>query len=318
MKDRVSNDQKGKLSKNDLRKLRDVLIDFKQCPSTNQLKFINVAGSIAQDQPDNIGFICRTMVAASMPHSKVTSLQYKRTNNNFTLSIIGNEEAGGIPYGTYPRLILSWLSTEVVRTRSREIVLGQSLSSFMRELGLGVSGGKWGTICRFREQLKRLFTSHITFTYHDKIQGRWVSTNLNIADKTELFWNPTKIDQVDVFKSKIFLSEFFYEEILKAPIPIDIRAINALKDSSLALDVYFWLTYRLSYLKNPLELSFDSLQTQFGGDYSNTAQGKYEFKRKFIVQLKKVLAIYQNAKIKIHENGLSIRPSHAHIVKSKL
>ena len=139
-----------------------------------------------------------------------------------------------------------------------------------------------------------------------------------IADKTELFWNPAKVDQMDAFKSKIFLSEFFYEEILKAPIPIDIRAINALKDSSLALDIYFWLTYRLSYLKNPLELSFDNLQIQFGGDYSNTAQGRYEFKRKFIIQLKKVLTIYQDAKIKVHEDGLSIRPSCTHIAKSKL
>ena len=33
-----------------------------------------------------------------------------------------------LPFGNLPRLILAWVSTEAVRTQSREIVLGKSFS----------------------------------------------------------------------------------------------------------------------------------------------------------------------------------------------
>lgn len=283
--------------------------------SLQQKRLYNAAIDIAQNDPNELGFVCRSMVSASMPHSKVKGLQYKRVNNNFTLTIIGNEEAGGIPYGTYPRLILSWLIGEIVKTKSREILLGQSLSEFMQKLGLLVTGGRWGTISRFKNQLKCLFSSHISFTYEDKKAGKWVHANMNIAERAQIFWDPNKPDQIDLFKSTVLTGESFYKEVLAAPIPVDIRAINALKDSSLALDIYFWLTYRLGYLKYTIDLSFDKLQLQFGGGYQNTAQGKYEFKRKFIYQIKKVLVIYPAAKVEIHNLGLKISPGTTHITK---
>ena len=283
--------------------------------SKKQLKFIDGVEDILTNRPEEIGFVCRSMVAASMPHSKILGIQYKRFNNNFILSIVGNVEAGGIPYGTYPRLILSWLSTEVVKTQSRDIILGDSLSAFMKSLGLSVTGGRWGTVTRFKDQLKRLFSAHISFTYQDKVQGKWITANINIADRADIYWNPMAPEYINLFKSKITLGEVFYEEIKKAPIPVDIRAINLLKESSLALDIYFWLTYRLSYLKSPLLLSYENLQSQFGSGYSNTPQGRYEFKRKFLIQLKKVLSVYQDARVNISEDGLFIKPSFSHIVK---
>ncbi len=66
--------------------------------SRNKEKLIEAAVQIQQNAPDELGFVCRSMVSASMPHSKVKGLQYKRENNKFKLIIIGNEDAGGIPY----------------------------------------------------------------------------------------------------------------------------------------------------------------------------------------------------------------------------
>lgn len=281
----------------------------------NKLKIFDAANIIFNFAPEEIGFICRLMVSASLPHSKITSLCYKRKMNHFTFSIVGNEEAGGIPYGTYPRLILSWLSGEVVKTKSREIILGESLSDFMKKLGLSVTGGRWGTITRFREQLKKLFSSSISFSYEEK--GKWLHTTMNIADKTLLFWNPNSLDNIDLFKSKILISESFFEEIIKAPIPVDIRAINVLKDSSLALDIYYWLTYRMSYLKTSISIPYEKLQIQFGSGYADTPHGRYEFKRKFLIQFKKVLVVYPEAKIKIENDSIVFYPSPSHIKKIK-
>ncbi len=41
-------------------------------------------------------------------------------------------------------------------------------------------------------------------------------------------------------------------------VPIDLRALNALKGSPLALDIYSWLTYRMSYLRKPCLLLLPS------------------------------------------------------------
>jgi hypothetical protein len=282
--------------------------------SKKKESFLDKVAIITSEEPEQIGFVVRSMVAASMPHSRVKGLQFKRKNNNFVLTITGNEEAGGIPYGSYPRLILSWITSEAIRTASREIILGQSLSNFMRRLGLNVTGGRWGTLTRFKEQLKMLFSSSITMSYQEN--GQWLSSSMNIADKVQLFWDPEHPEQINLFGSKIMLGEIFFNEIISTPIPIDIRAVNALKDSSLALDIYFWLTYRMSYLSRPTEISYEKLHLQFGVGYEDTRHGRYEFKRKYLVQLQKVLALYPAAKIRILPNSLLLLPSKTHIEKN--
>ena len=53
---------------------------------------------------------------------------------------------------------MAWLSTEAVRTQSRELVLGRSLSEFMRSLGINSdSSGVRGEQTRLRNQMNRLF-----------------------------------------------------------------------------------------------------------------------------------------------------------------
>ena len=46
-----------------------------------------------------------------------------------------------LSYGNLPRLILAWVSTEAVRMQSRVLILGSSLSEFMRTLGMGDRSG---------------------------------------------------------------------------------------------------------------------------------------------------------------------------------
>ena len=111
----------------------------------------------ASEADPNLGFMGRTMALCSLPRSNPgNQLQYKRTNGPFTLGMIaglGNK----LPYGNLPRLILAWVSTEAVRTQSRELVLGRSLSEFMRTLGIyHNSGGRGGVQTRLRNQMKDL------------------------------------------------------------------------------------------------------------------------------------------------------------------
>ena len=61
----------------------------------------------------------------------------------------------GLPFGNLSRLLLAWVSTEAVRTQSRELFLGASLSEFMRKLGLApVGGGSRGERTRVHKQMR--------------------------------------------------------------------------------------------------------------------------------------------------------------------
>ena len=58
----------------------------------------------------------------------------------------------------------------------------------------------------------------------------------------EFWWNPQRPNQPSLWESKIELSEKFFNEIIRHPVPIDMNILHALKRSSLGLDLYLWLT----------------------------------------------------------------------------
>jgi hypothetical protein len=65
-----------------------------------------------------------------------------------------------------------------------------------------------------------------------------------IAPKGELWWDVKKPEQATLWESWIELGEDFFNAVVAAPVPVDMRALRALKQSPLALDLYAWSTYR--------------------------------------------------------------------------
>lgn len=264
-----------------------------------------------------VGFMARAMVQATMPHRSIPGHVHQRVNGDYRFTMLSNPEYG-LPFGSLPRLLLSWIATEAVRTKERDLMLGDSMSAFMRELGYAVTGGKEGSITRLKNQTQRLFSSSIQCSYStvDGASGQWVAQNMVIADTANLWWHPKSADQRSLFGSTVRLSEQFYNEIVSNPVPVDIRALQALKRSPLALDIYAWLTYRMSYLSAPTEVRWESLQAQFGANYAASAQGTRDFKKRFLAQLKAVQAIYPTRAAE-GLNGLLLKPSRPHIRKAK-
>ena len=258
---------------------------------------------------DALGFMARAMVQATLPHKKAEGNEFTRTNGNYSLSILAPAKIG-LPYGSYPRLLLSWLSTEAVRTKERELVLGESLSKFMGELGLIPTGGRWGTITQLKNQMRRLFASHVSCSYEgDSAAG----INMLLADKYALWWSPKEPEQAALWQSTVLLSQAFFDEITAHPVPIDLRALNALKKSPMAIDIYLWSTYRLFYLRKATPLKWASLQAQFGADYADTPSGRQGFKKGFTNALKKVQVVYPDAKIEPTDSGILLLPSKPHV-----
>jgi hypothetical protein len=269
----------------------------------------------AQDA-EALGFMAKFLVQTTLPHRQQSGTQYIRTDGNLTL-LISDVSGHGLPFGSYPRLILIWMTTEAVRTSNRELELGRSLSMFMAQLGLQATGGHWGTIPRFRDQMQRLVGAAISTRWSDGANGHKYSggENLLLADRFNLWWTPQRLQTELPVRSSVTLSANFFEQLVAAPVPLDMRAIRALKKSPLALDLYAWATRRVSYLSRPTLISWEALRGSFGAGYADTPQGRSCFRGKAIEAFRRVVMVYPALKIENHENGLLLRPSEPHIRK---
>lgn len=261
-----------------------------------------------------VGYMARALTQATMPHKATPGNEFIRRNGLFTLRIMSPSDIG-LPYGTIPRILLSWLTTEAVRTKSPILELGPSLSAFMAELGLAPTGGRWGSITRLKDQTERLFSCMVSCRYHDEAGGVTGGAGLTIAKEYKLWWNPKSPAQIPLWRSTVTLSTDFFEEIVERPVPIDMRALKALKRSPMALDVYCWLTYRMFYLRKPTEIPWLALQTQFGADYATSTQGLINFKWNFLKHLRAVQVIYPEARVEDGDRGLLLKPSKPHVAQ---
>ena len=216
----------------------------------------------SEAHPDR-GFMARLMMLCSLPRANPgRRLQYKRVNGPYTLIMTAVGKTG-LPFGNLPRLLLAWVSTEAVRTQSRELFLGTSLSGFMRKLGVApIGGGRRGERTRVHNHMKRLFNAHIQLAYENERVS--ASVNSPLASRTEFWWNPNRPHERALWESKIELGDKFFQEIVSHPVPLDMNILRALRRSPLGLDLYLWLTYRTFTLKRPLRLSWRQLYRQFG------------------------------------------------------
>ncbi len=194
----------------------------------------------AREAAPDTGFMARLMMLCSLPRTNPgRQLQYKRVNGPYTLIMTAVGQTG-LPFGNLSRLLLAWVCTEAVRTQSRELVLGSSLSGFMRRLDMvPIGGGSRGERTRLRNQMRRLFNAHIQLVYEDEQVS--ASVNSPVASRTGFWWNERKPGARALWDSKIELSEKFFQEIIRHPVPLDLNILKALKRSSLGIDFYLWL-----------------------------------------------------------------------------
>ena len=273
----------------------------------------------ARESDPDLGFMARLMALCSLPRTNPGNrLQYKRVNGPYKLIMI----AGGdnkLPYGNLPRLLLAWISTEAVRTQSRELVLGASLSEFMRKLGIySTSGGSRGTRTRLRNQMDRLFHAQVSLIYEGK-HGKESLSSL-VADRISLWWDPKRPDEPVLWDSKIELGEKFFQEIICHPVPLDMNILKAIKRSSLGLDLYMWLTYRTFALKDPVQLRWRNLYRQFGVNPAKATDRITvdNFRRKVLRELFKIKEAWPDLNYKTVRGSLVLSASNPAVAPSSL
>jgi hypothetical protein len=274
-------------------------------------------GNVEAQEAKTIAFSARAMVLATLPYQNPGDVpSFGRENGGYSLSIQPGWDdkqkvSLGYPYGTIPRLLLAWITTEAAYTKSRTLELGDNLTDFMRQLGLRPTGGHFGTITRLRSQMMRLFGARISCVYNGK--DGFSMKHVNVAADAELWWDPLRPDDTERWHSGyILLGYEFFQEIIDRPVPLDLRVMQAIKQSPLALDIYAWLTYRMSYLKRKTTIPWAALRLQFGTEYTRLR----DFKFHFLEQLRAVKMLYSHARFSTEsEHGLALYPSRPQVLK---
>lgn len=278
-------------------------------------RIVAAAAEIMGDpDPDDLAFLHTVLAQVGLPYREPGGRDYIRQSGRAHLVISAGHLLDpqtrqpiplGIPYGAKPRLLMIHLCSQAVRSQSPEIEIASSMSAFMRELGLQVTGGKRGTVGRFKEQLNRLAAARMQLMFDMGDHG----TVLNQAPMIQKFevWFPSDARQRVLWPSTVTLSSEFFDSLKDHALPLDPRGVRALQHSARALDIYTWLTHRLPRVRGRTgdKVSWAALQGQFGGATSDPKH----FRRLFNTALRQALAVYPDAKVEPVDGGLKLRRS---------
>ncbi len=205
------------------------------------------------------------LVSTTLPHSDPKAAEFTRINGKVTTTLHAPSRPG-LPFGVYPRLILIQIATAAMLTKRRDFRLGRSINELLSRMGIGNDGGKGGRSTLARDQLDRICATTLTTTHLSPYGG----SNLVVADR----WLEQAEDGL-----RIALSDRFFEQATKSAVPLDPYILRQLRRSPLSIDIYGWLTYRMSRLEEPTTISWPSIERQFGSEYKHPRQFRWMFRK---------------------------------------
>jgi hypothetical protein len=211
-----------------------------------------------------------------------------------------------LPHGEKPRLVMLHLNGEALRTGSPIIDVRDSMTAFVRALGIDTNGRNLRTL---RDQLARLAAAHIVLGIGpDTIKA-------DIIRQFRVWW-PDDAQQRVLWPSVVRLDTDYFDSLTKHAVPLDSRAVAALAHSALDLDIYAWLAQRLHRIPKgkPQTITWQALKAQFGVGYAELRI----FRRRFKEALKAVLTAYPSARIEEADAGLVLWNSPPPVLKKKV
>ena len=263
---------------------------------------IDAAVAVMFDEQQRVGIMHAGFSMTALPHKDIKETQWVRQGGRIKLLVESGHDNSlqpiGIPFGSIARMILLYLQTEAVKTRSREIELGRSMNQWLTSMGID-NGGK--TYKLVREQSKRLSLCRLTF-YKETPNATLVTNGSFVRDAII----PTREgDQLPLWREAVRLDEGFYASLIEHPMPVREAAIRQIGSRSMAIDIYIWLAYRLHQLIKPTPISWTALCSQFGAGFTHG----WHFKAKFREPLALALAAYPEATVTADDGGLILYPS---------
>ncbi len=277
---------------------------------------VEAASAYMTDEDSALNFLYSGWCQAALPHRRLPDdAEWQLRGERLTLLVEpglrvlpeGDPVPVGVPYGSRARLILLYLQSEALKTGSREVELGKSLRAWLARLGIPV-GGK--SVQAVRDQAERIARCRMSFHYAKGSSNALV--NQSIVDAA-LFLEPDEAARSSGFVERARLSEGFFEQLKRHPVPLEESAIKAVSNNSMGLDCYVWLAYRLHALKAPTPVTWRALRTQFGAGFGRSDN----FRTHFSASLRLALAVYPEARADLSDEGIVLYPSKPPVSKEK-
>ncbi|MDO9713885.1 replication protein RepA [Paracraurococcus lichenis] len=281
----------------------------------------DASAAIMGDAEDDPGFLHVIMSQVGLPYREPKGRDYIRETGRASLVLTAGYLRNpatrkmvlqGLPYGAKARLIVLHLCTQAVRLQSPVVPVADSLTAYMRTLGIPATGGAKGSIARFKEQLNRLTAARMQFSMD---YGNNRTTQFNPAPMVTRadLWFADDPRQRVLWPSQVRLSEEFFADLRERPLPVDPRAFGALAHSARALDLYTWLAHRLPRVKERAGafIAWGALQKQFGADVADLR----DFRSECLTALRQVLLVYPVAKVDQVHGGLRLFRSEPAIAR---
>jgi hypothetical protein len=281
-------------------------------PSRIKRRLIESSVLIEADDPDSITYMhtifCQTGLPYRNPGPNVR--EWNRRQGSAFLTVEAGRalhpEKGGfvalsLPYGAKPRLILCYLNSQALKTNSPMIEVEDTLTAFVKRLGLASMGRNMTLI---KNQLSYLSAATVRLGIVDGQRAFQIDTK--IVGAFDL-WFPKDVRQCVLWPSVVQLSRDYFESLQRHAVPLDERAIAGLSHSAMGLDVYAWLAQRLHRVETgkPAFVPWTSLKAQFGVNYARMRK----FREVFRQTLGVVLTQYRGARVELDDRGMTLRNS---------
>lgn len=275
---------------------------------------------------DDIGFIHTVLAQCFLPYRDPKQRDWQKISGDYAIILtsgtIQNPQRPrdlmdvGLPYGAKPRLFQSYVCTQVIKQQSPVIPVEHSMTAMMKELGLQVTGGKEGTIGRFKEQIIRFAACNFTIVGPGpRGERRYIK-----APPIKRFdiWFPTDPDQKTLWPSEIVLTDDYFYSLKDHAIPFDFRGMRAIQNNARAQDIYLWMTQRLCRVpfNKPLFMTWEMLIEMFGGGMSGDSLRK--FPERFRTALLAAYAAYPDARMEETPEGYRFFESPPPVPRTKL
>jgi|GEM_PF-367987 len=246
--------------------------------------------------------LCAMSLPARRPKDEMAAII--REDGRYTLAItpkpVLRREGGemkmmslGVPFGSYPRVILIYIMSEAVRTGSRDVFLGSSFAEWLRRLGYGTaSHGSRGTASLLRGQLDRLLACEwmIRWDNSDNDDAAFAIKEVKLSNE----YSGLRAKD-GTFIKEIRLAEGFFGHLREHAVPLNEAAIRELRNNPTALDLYTYFAYRLQRISGdrPSMLSWAQLGTHLG----NASESPRKFRQTVRQSWDLVSGVYPNARV---------------------
>lgn len=275
-------------------------------------RVVQANSAIVEEEPSDISYLhsvlCQAMLPYRDPGAEIR--EWERVQGKVSLRIEAGSvldpqtkrfEKIGLPYGEKPRLVMIHLSTEAIKNKSPVVDVGDSMTQYVKSLGIDPNGRNIRTL---KDQLSRLAAARVQLGMFYTDHALQIDTKFVTAFD---LWFPKDDKQRVLWPTTVRLSNEYYNTLIDHAVPLDHRAVAALAHSAMSLDIYCWLAQRLYRVggRKSILVPWPALQEQFGSGFARLRK----FREKFLVALRSVNAVYPEAKIDADGRGLMLHHS---------